>query len=264
MEPETGVMAKSVADVEQRWLSGVGLAAALTVMGLYFGLILVPEGWPAFGATGVFFVFMLSIPFAVLGLLSLAVWGVVGIIAARRRGSSVGKLHRTLVVLPLAGVVIFGSAIVLARVIWGTLPTGSHVLEFAPPVWRDHSSFEFVRGDITPRQKMLGSLVKRFGPAQDRAELEALLGPSLETPYFAQTGRDLIYVLGPERSFPESTPNGFSFGSMTLVTLSDMRSTRTRVGLASGAREPHRCSTRRIDRPRPFVRAASVRHGRVC
>jgi hypothetical protein len=46
---------------------------------------------------------------------------------------------------------------------------------------------------------MLGSLVKRFGQAQDRAGLEALLGPSLETPYFASTGRDLIFILGPER-----------------------------------------------------------------
>ncbi len=46
---------------------------------------------------------------------------------------------------------------------------------------------------------MLGSLVDRFGTSQDRADLKALLGSSLETPYFESTGRDLIYILGPQR-----------------------------------------------------------------
>ena len=187
------------AELRRRWLPSRGLAAALTVMCVYFGVILVPEWRPGFAGTGVFFFYVLSIPFTLLGLLGLAIWGMVGAIAAHRRGSSVSRRHRISVVLLVAGVVIFASTFALARVIKGTLPTGSHVLEFAPAVWREQSSSEFVQGDITPRQKMLGSLVKRFGQAQDRAELEALLGPSLETPYFASTGRDLIYLLGPER-----------------------------------------------------------------
>ena len=37
-------------------------------------------------------------------------------------------------------------------------------------------------------------------PWKTKSEIEVLLGPSLETPYFASTGRDMIYVLGPERS----------------------------------------------------------------
>jgi hypothetical protein len=94
---------------------------------------------------------------------------------------------------------MFASAMVLARVIRGALPTGSHVQEFVPAVWKEEGSSAFFEGDITPRQKMLGSLVKRLGRGQDRAGLELLLGPSLETRYFASTGRDLIYVLGPER-----------------------------------------------------------------
>jgi hypothetical protein len=192
-------MWKSVSELQRRWLPGRGLAAALAVMGVYFGLILIPEWRPGIAGTGAFFVYVLSVPFTLLGLLILAVWGAVGAFAAHRRGSSISRLHRTFVVLLLAGVVIFASAIGLARVIRGTLPTGSHVLEFAPAVWRDQNSSEFVQGDITPRQKMLGSLVKRFGRAQNRAELEALLGPSLATPYFTSTGRDLIYVLGAER-----------------------------------------------------------------
>ena len=46
---------------------------------------------------------------------------------------------------------------------------------------------------------MLGSVVDRLEPRQDRVKIEALLGPSLDTPYFENTGRDLIYILGPER-----------------------------------------------------------------
>ena len=36
-------------------------------------------------------------------------------------------------------------------------------------------------------------------PGRDRGELEELLGPSLDTFYFASSGRDLIYPLGKER-----------------------------------------------------------------
>jgi hypothetical protein len=46
---------------------------------------------------------------------------------------------------------------------------------------------------------MLGSVVERLGPSQSGVDIEALLGPSLETPYFESTGRDLIYILGPQR-----------------------------------------------------------------
>jgi hypothetical protein len=187
------------AELRRRWLPGRGLSAALAMMCVYFGVTLVPEWRPGLAGTGVFFIYVLSIPFTLLGLLGLAIWGMVGAIAAHRQGSPIRRRHRISVVLFVAGVVIFASTMVLARVIKGTLPTGSHVLEFAPAVWREQRSSEFVQGDITPRQKMLGSLVKRFGQAQDRAELEALLGPSLDTPYFASTGRDLIYLLGPER-----------------------------------------------------------------
>lgn len=76
---------------------------------------------------------------------------------------------------------------------------GSHLLGFAPVLWQDPSSSDYVQGDITPRQKMLGSVVYQLNSKQDRRQLEALLGPSLDTPYFESTGRDLIYILGPER-----------------------------------------------------------------
>ncbi len=46
---------------------------------------------------------------------------------------------------------------------------------------------------------MLGDVVSHVLPGQARQELEQLLGPSLDTPYFADSGRDLIYLLGRER-----------------------------------------------------------------
>jgi hypothetical protein len=99
----------------------------------------------------------------------------------------------------MAGLLRFGAVLGLVWMVRGALPTGSHLLDFDPVVWQDPGSSTFVQGDITPRQKMLGSVVGRLSPALDRARLEAMLGPSLDTPYFAETGRDLIYILGPER-----------------------------------------------------------------
>jgi hypothetical protein len=46
---------------------------------------------------------------------------------------------------------------------------------------------------------MLGDVVTNVLPGRNRTEIEALLGPSLETGYSKSTGRDLIYILGPER-----------------------------------------------------------------
>jgi hypothetical protein len=45
---------------------------------------------------------------------------------------------------------------------------------------------------------MVSHLRRRILPGKSRAEIEALLGPSLDTGYFKGNGRDLIYILGPE------------------------------------------------------------------
>jgi hypothetical protein len=173
--------------------------AALAGLAVYFGLVLVPEWCPSFAGTAAFFFYALSVPVALLGLFVLLVWGAIGAARALHRGAAISQRHRALVVLPVAGFLIFVAATGLARLIRGTLPTGSHLLDFAPVVWQDPSSSEYVQGDITPRQKMLGSVVYRLNPTQDRRQLEAFLGPSLDTAYFESTGRDLIYLLGPER-----------------------------------------------------------------
>jgi hypothetical protein len=79
-------MSTLVAELRRRLLPSRGLAAALAGMCVYFGVILVPEWRPGFAGTGVFFAYILSIPFTLLGLLGLAIWGMVGAIAAHRRG----------------------------------------------------------------------------------------------------------------------------------------------------------------------------------
>ena len=53
----------------------------------------------------------------------------------------------------------------------------------------------------TVRQQMVGEVVQRLLPGRTREEIERVLGPSRDTAYFKSTGRDLIYVLGPERRF---------------------------------------------------------------
>lgn len=175
------------------------LSAVFAALGMYFGLLLVPKWWPAFGGTGIFLVYIASVPLALIGLLTLLLGGVVGAIRTRLHGSIASQHHRMLIMLGLAGVLMFGATLGLVRVIRGVLPTGSDLLTFNSEIWQDPYSSNFIQGDITPRQKMLGSVVDLLEPTLDRFQLETLLGPSLDTFYFDSTGRDLIYVLGPER-----------------------------------------------------------------
>ena len=95
---------------------------------------------------------------------------------------------------------IFAFFNVLSHFIVGDLPTGSFTLRFDTAGWQESKSAEYVIGDITPRQKMLGDVVSHILPGRNHTEIEQLLGPSLRTPYFEETGRDLIYVLGPHRN----------------------------------------------------------------
>lgn len=176
-----------------------GWAIPAIVLSLYFAPLLVPNWRPGVASSPVFFFYILSMPFTILVLLGAGVWGGVGAAVSRRRGISVSARHRTLIIVAGTGVLLCTSVLLLARLIRGSLPTGSYVMEFTPLAWQDSRSSLFVDGDITPRQKMLGSLVRRLHVEQKRADLEALLGASLETRYFEKTGRDLIYVLGPER-----------------------------------------------------------------
>ena len=149
----------------------------LALLGVYFAGILIPERWPALTPNVFFFLYVLSIPLSLISLSVLAVWGVVGAARTYMQGWSISSKHRAMIALPLAGVVMFGSAMWLARTIPRALPPGSNLLPFDSAVWRDDNSTSFVANDISQRQKMLSSLVERLKPELNRADLEALLGP---------------------------------------------------------------------------------------
>ena len=141
--------------------------------------LVVPGWWPAFVRTGLFLLYFLSVPVVALTLLGLFVWGATGFVLARRHGAATRQTSCALMIFPLAGLLMFGSAVVAAHAMRGALPTGSYVLEFDNRVWLDPTCSEFVRDDIAARQKMLGSFVERLQPGLGRAEIEAMLGPLL-------------------------------------------------------------------------------------
>lgn len=192
-------MAETELTPERHLLPGRAAFWALLALAVYFGVMLIPKWWPAFGQTAAFFVYVLSLPVAILGLAALTCWGVVGTFIAKRRQSTISRFHRRLLLVSLAGFLLFVSSMVIVRFIDGGLPTGSNILRFEAATWRATKSADFVTGDITPRQKMLGDVVAHVLPGRTRTEIEELLGPSLATSYFENTGRDLIYVLGAER-----------------------------------------------------------------
>jgi hypothetical protein len=109
------------------------------------------------------------------------------------------RRHRAYLVIACVGVASFAVVLGIARTLPRPLPTGSHLQSFDRAVWHEPQSAAYVDGDITPRQKMLADVVKSILPGRTQAELEDILGPSLDTAYFKSTGRDLIYILGPQR-----------------------------------------------------------------
>jgi hypothetical protein len=173
-------------------------ALALVLAG-YFGVLVAPEWWPAIGQTSAYAIYLLSIPFALLALAALGVLGVAGTLIGWWRGSSIGVCARLLLAAPAGGFALFALSVGVAAFVRGPLPTGSHVLAFDSSAWQRPESAEYVRNDITVRQKMLGGVVDEVLPGHTKEEIEAALGPSLDTPYFQSTGRDMIYILGPQR-----------------------------------------------------------------
>jgi hypothetical protein len=165
----------------------------------YLAPLLVPNGSPSFGGTKAFFVYFLSIPALLLALAGVGVWGGFGLFRSRLRAEPSKPRHRALFLIACVGVASFALVFGLTRSLPRALPTGSHLQQFDRSSWQEPRSADPVENDITPRQKMLADVVRSVLPGRTRAELEEALGPSLDTLYFASTGRDLIYVLGPQR-----------------------------------------------------------------
>ena len=176
----------------------LSLWVALGGFSAYFGLLLIPKVYPAFGGSSGAFLLVLSLMLVVPVVLVLVVWSVGAVLVSRLKKQPVGKASRVIGHVAFAAVLCFTGFLVASYFIPGSLPSGSHLSAFDRSVWFDTTSAEYVEGDITPRQKMLAEVVASL-PGRTRQELERMLGPSLETGYFQSSGRDLIYVTGPQR-----------------------------------------------------------------
>lgn len=177
-----------------RWVFSLPIAVSL-----YAAIILAPNRFPILGTSIPFFFYVLSVGAVALALSLVVLVAALALFWARARQHQPSPVLRGLLIA--AGLSLIGVAAVaaLARIIPSGLPAGSLLATFDSVAWRQPASAEFVDGDVTVRQKMLGDLVKNLLPGRTRAELEAILGPSLDTPYFKESGSDLIYVLGPQR-----------------------------------------------------------------
>lgn len=176
----------------------VTLWVALGGFSIYFGVLLIPKIYPAFGGSSGAFLHVFSLMLVVPVVVVLVVWSAGAVLVSRLRRRPVGKASRVVGHVAVTGVLCLGGYLLASSFIPGSLPSGSHLSAFDRSIWLAPTSAEYVKGDITPRQKMLAEVVTSL-PGSSRQELEQKLGPSLETGYFQSSGRDLIYVTGPQR-----------------------------------------------------------------
>lgn len=183
-----------------------GTAALIAVLALFFALGVAPYWWPGIGLGGFFLFYGLAV------MLVLALLLIAGLVGAWYwyRGAASGR--RT-VLVAVAGFLMFGVAIVSADLLHRDLPFGSFVRDFDRAAWSEPGSASYVKGDITPRQKMLGDIVYDILPTRTRAEVEQILGGSNDPGAEAGT---LVYILGPDRS-------GFTIDFEYLVVRFDER-----------------------------------------
>jgi hypothetical protein len=165
----------------------------------YFALLLLNLPFPAVGGSLVYLLYVVSTLPLVGVLLLLAAWGRFMMARARRTGLAENPWHRRFGVIAIVGVVACAGSFALVRVLPRVLPTGSDRMSFDSKQWQDEHSTDYFKGDIAPRQKMLADVVRNVLPGKTREEIEAALGPSLNTPYFQSSRRDMIYVLGFQR-----------------------------------------------------------------
>ena len=167
---------------------------------LYFGFIFTPAlVFPAFDATWYVCAVQLSILLTVPLLLLLAMWGGIELLVAKGRKRPIGAWTRIPGNTAVAGLSMLVAFLVLNRILPYQLPRGSYEALFSREVWSEPGS-DFGQGQfITPRQKMLGDVVKNL-PGKSRAEVEYMLGKGDDTQYFKSVGCDLLYVTGPERA----------------------------------------------------------------
>jgi hypothetical protein len=165
---------------------------------IYFGLFLIPKASPSVGATPFAFFLTLSLFLVVPLLVLLAIWGAIALVTSKLRKRPIGPRSKAAGGTAIAGLSMLAVLLVLGNILPSPLPSGSYDKQFDREAWLDPESANYTEGDITPRQKMLADVVKSL-PGKSRIEIENILGTTLDTPYFKSTGRDLIYIIGPER-----------------------------------------------------------------
>jgi hypothetical protein len=170
------------------------------VLVLYLLPPLIPHWFPAVGGTVWFFIYILSIGIWFIVLFLMGFWGGCEFIIAKIRHKAVSSGCKFKILLPIIAVVASFIVVMVGRITESALPTGSHLLAFDPVVWQSNEAAQSDSGNISKRQMMLKSAVKEILPGKSRAEIEALLGKSLDTAYFQETKRDLIYFMGPQRN----------------------------------------------------------------
>lgn len=171
-------------------------------LAVFFSFLVLPRVAPVVDTTAGYFFCFLTVLLVVGILAALALASAIAVAVSRngRHPRAFAAGVRGLRVT-LSGLFLFGAARVVLFVTPQALPSSSYIEHFDRSRWTAPGAADYVRNDVTPRQKMLGDVVERILPGATREQIEAQLGPSLDTPYFRSNGRDLIYVLGPERGF---------------------------------------------------------------
>jgi hypothetical protein len=169
---------------------------ALAVFGAVVALILLPNVVPAVDPSGGAFELIAVLLLLALVPSLLAASALAWLVVRARRSES--ALPSRLFEVACASLLASAAYFVGNQLLRSELPPGSYLADYNRVAWLAPESAAWVRGDITPRQKMLADVVDRL-PGRTRAEIEAMLGPSETEPYFAASSRDLIYRTGIER-----------------------------------------------------------------
>lgn len=79
------------------------------------------------------------------------------------------------------------------------LPVNSYDMPFETKMWQSESGLKFDKNLVTPRQRMLGDLIKNILPGKTKAQISEALGAPDGT-RFAHWA-DMVYVLGPQGGY---------------------------------------------------------------
>ena len=172
----------------------------------FFAISVATYWWPGITRSSSFLLYAF---FATYLLLLLGVAGVVGAVGffvwprRPRRGTPPMSAAphanwRGLIVVSVGGLLLFGIAAATSEQLHGDLPVGSFARRFDRAVWSTPGSAAYVKGDITPRQKMIGDIVNNILPGRTQSEVAQILGGS-EDPGIDK--RALAYIIGPDRGF---------------------------------------------------------------